>query len=381
MLKSFGNLTYQLWEQLFSERLSARVSFTYSSLIAFTAFAVAWILYRQVGHYFSFLVILAVFAISLFAREVIALIYAVTLSLACDYFFIPPIGGIFDDPKSVEHFTIMFITSVITVIFAGTLRSAFNRLSHAKKAADLASNEAKHATRQMEKILALVSHDVRNPLATSRMAVQLLLESPNRVDRQSFMAMISRNLDRADQLIQSLLDVASIRSSGRNISMKYQYCDLSSQISYLVDEMSLTNQNRLIFHPAGPVWGNWGSDGIKRAMENLISNALKYGDPAYPVTIRIERKENRAYLTVHNKGNEIDPADQNRLFDFFQRGSHNDDQTTQGWGIGLAVVKAVAESHGGSVAVESGNGLGTKFIINIPSHVELKRENVEHALV
>jgi signal transduction histidine kinase len=201
------------------------------------------------------------------------------------------------------------------------------------------------------------------------------------VDRQSFMAMISRNLDRADQLIQSLLDVASIRSSGRNISMKYQHCDLSSQISYLVDEMSLTNQNRLIFHPSGPVWGNWGSDGIKRAMENLISNALKYGDPAYPVTIKIERKENRAYLSVHNKGNEIDPADQNRLFDFFQRGSHNDDQTTQGWGIGLAVVKAVAESHGGSVAVESGNGLGTKFIINIPSHVELKRENIEHALV
>jgi signal transduction histidine kinase len=152
----------------------------------------------------------------------------------------------------------------------------------------------------MEKILALVSHDVRNPLATSRMAVQLLLESPNRVDRQSFMAMISRNLDRADQLIQSLLDVASIRSSGRSISMKYQYCDLSSQISYLVDEMSLTNQNRLIFHPAGPVWGNWGTDGIKRAMENLVSNALKYGDPACPVTIRTERKENRACLSVHN---------------------------------------------------------------------------------
>jgi signal transduction histidine kinase len=381
MLKSFGNLTYQLWEQLFSERLSWRIRFIYSSAIAFTALAINWLLYRQSGHYFSFLVILAVFAISLFARETLALIYATLLSLACDYFFIPPIGSIFDSQKSIEHFMIIFVTSVMTAVFAGTLRSAFNRLSHAKKAADLASNEAKHATERMEKILALVSHDVRNPLATSRMAVQLLLESPNRVDRQSFMAMISRNLDRADQLIQSLLDVASIRSSGRSISMKYQYCDLSSQISYLVDEMSLTNQNRLIFHPAGPVWGNWGTDGIKRAMENLVSNALKYGDPACPVTIRTERKENRACLSVHNEGNEIDPADQNRLFDFFQRGSHNDDQTTQGWGIGLAVVKAVAESHGGSVAVESGNGLGTKFIIDIPSHIELKRENVEHALV
>lgn len=374
MLKSFGNLTYQLWQRLFSQRLSRRVRLTYSTLIALSAFAVNWTLDRQTGHYFSFTVILAVLAISLFAREVMALIFAAALSLACDYYFIPPAGGIFDNQKSIEHFLIIFLTSVVTVIFAGTLRSAFNRLSQA-------SNEAKRATQRMERVLALVSHDVRNPLATSRMAVQLLLESPNRVDRQSFLAMIARNLDRADQLIQSLLDVASIRSSGKNMTLKYQHCDLSSQISYLVEEMMLTNHNRLRFFPEGPVWGNWGTEGIKRAMENLISNALKYGDPNLPVTIGIERGADRARLSVHNEGNEIDPADQSRLFDFFQRGSHNNDNTTQGWGIGLAVVKAVAEAHGGSVAVESGKGLGTKFIIEIPSHVEPKQETVEHALV
>lgn len=366
MTNSFGNLTYHLWEKLFRAKMSHRTRFLGSLLIATSAFALAFFLKVQTGSYFSFIVILAALSISLFAGERLALMFAAALSILCDYFLIPPLGGIFESQKSVEHFLTIFATSLITALFVGTLKTAITRLSQAKEEADKASADSKQASNQMERVLALVSHDVRNPLATSILASQLLLEEPNRVDRQSLLAMISRNLYRADELIQSLLDVASIRSSGRGIALKYHHCDLRSQINYLLEELEIAHKGRIIFVAAEPVWGNWASDGIRRAVENLITNALKYGSPEFPIIVNLSRHDHTAVVSVHNQGNEIAPEDQVRLFDFFNRGTRTDDNS-KGWGIGLAVVKAVAEAHGGSVGVESGKGLGTKFIISIPS--------------
>lgn len=363
---NLGDLTYYLWEKLFRARLDWKTRFLGSLLIALTAFAIAYFLKVRTGSYFSFVVVIAALSITLLAGEKMALLFAMGLSLAGDWFFIPPVGGLFENERSVEHFAIVFSTSLITSIFVGTLRTAFTRMSNSKEEADSASAEARLASQQMERVLALVSHDVRNPLATSILASQMLLEEPNRVDRQSLLAMISRNLYRADELIQSLLDVASIRSSGRGINLNYHHCDLRSQLNYLMDELEMAHKDRLIFVAGEPVWGNWATDGIRRAMENMINNALKYGGPEFPIIVSLCRDGNKALLSVHNQGNEIAPKDQERLFDFFNRGSRNDDNS-KGWGIGLAVVKAVAEAHGGSVGVESGQGLGTKFILNIPS--------------
>lgn len=377
MTLNFGNLTYHLWEKLFRTKLSLKTRLMVSLLIALTAFAIAYFLKVRTGNYFSFIVIMAALGISLFAGEKPALVFATCLSVVCDYFLIPPVGGIFENQKSVEHFLIIFATSLVTVVFVGTLRTAFTRLSAAKEEADTASVDARSASQQMERVLALVSHDVRNPLATSILASQLLLEEPNRVDRQSLLAMISRNLYRADELIQSLLDVASIRSSGRGIKLTYHHCDLRSQLNYLMDELEIAHKGRLIFIAGEPVWGNWATDGIRRAMENMINNALKYGSPEFPIIVSLTRDHNAAVLSVHNQGNEIEPADQERLFDFFNRGTRNDDNS-KGWGIGLAVVKAVAEAHGGRVGVESGKGLGTKFILTVPSHEEAAQASAPH---
>jgi signal transduction histidine kinase len=359
------------WEKLFTLQLSIPLRIFGATSIATLGFYVLYFVHHRTGTYFTFVAVMTSLFVSFFAGDLIALGAAVLLSLLCDYFFIPPVGSIFHNEKSVEQFALILFGSVIMSILASSLRSAFIRLSEAKKLADQATGEAREASARMEKVLALVSHDVRNPLCTSKMAAQLLLESTGNVDRRSTVVMILRNLERADQLIQSLLDVSRIRTSGR-ILMNFHRCDLRAQIARLIEEQTLANGHRLIYVAGKTVWGEWGTDGIKRAVENLITNALKYGDGDFPVIVSLHHEGDKAVLSVHNQGNEIAPADQNRLFDFFQRGSTAHDD--RGWGIGLAVVKAVAEAHGGFVTVESGRGLGTKFIMTIQSRGDVQQE-------
>lgn len=366
---SFGNLTYQLWERLFRTKLSSSTRIASSFLLSLIAFAIVYGVKSHTGTYPAVVIIMAALFIALFAGERMALIFSTALAIICDYFFIPPIGSILSSHESIEHFLIILSSSFVAAIFVGNLRTAITRLTDAKERADSASKTAQRASEQMERVLALVSHDVRNPLATSILASQLLLEEPNRDDRQSLVTMISRNLYRADELIQSLLDVASIRSCEKGITLNYHHCDLRSELTYLIDEMDMTHKGRLILVAGEAVWGNWATDGIRRAMENMINNALKYGSPDFPIIVSLYRNGKSAVLSVHNQGNEIAPKDQNRLFDFFNRGARAEDNS-KGWGIGLAVVKAVAEAHGGSVSVESGSGLGTKFIMTLPSHGE-----------
>jgi signal transduction histidine kinase len=360
-----------LWEKLFTLQLSIPLRIFGATFIAALGFYILYFVHNRTGIYFTFVAIMTSLFVSFFAGDRIALCAAALLSLLCDYFFIPPIGSIFQNEKSVEQFALILFGSVMMSILANSLRSAFIRLSEAKKLADKATKEACEASARMEKVLALVSHDVRNPLCTSKMAAQLLLESPNNMDRRETVVMILRNLERADQLIQSLLDVSRIRTSGR-ILLNFQRCDLRAQIARLIEEQTLANGNRLIYVAGKTVWGEWGTDGIRRAVDNLIHNALKYGDADFPVIVSLHHECGKAVLSVHNQGNEIAPADQARLFDFFQRGSTAHDD--RGWGIGLAVVKAVAEAHGGFVTVESGRGLGTKFILTLQSRIEVPQE-------
>ncbi|HEX8885068.1 MAG TPA: ATP-binding protein, partial [Noviherbaspirillum sp.] len=116
----------------------------------------------------------------------------------------------------------------------------------------------------------------------------------------------------------------------------------------------------------GPVEGWWDRDAMRRVVENLVGNALKYGRPGAPVRIAIDSQHERMLLTVHNEGEPI-PAEQlETVFQVFRRAEAAKDGEKRGWGIGLPYVRSVAESHGGSVQLDSGVGRGTTLAIDIP---------------
>jgi len=112
--------------------------------------------------------------------------------------------------------------------------------------------------------------------------------------------------------------------------------------------------------------GNWGSDGLRRAVENLIGNAVKYGDRLAPVTILVKRVGSMAEISVSNVGNPIDPNELPRLFDQYRRSRTAHEGSQTGWGLGLTLVKGVVDAHRGKIRVESSPRAGTCFTMEIP---------------
>jgi signal transduction histidine kinase len=115
-----------------------------------------------------------------------------------------------------------------------------------------------------------------------------------------------------------------------------------------------------------PVHGWWGRDELRRVVENLVSNAIKYGAREHPVSIRYQAEHGRLQLSVHNEGDAIPPDLLETVFQVFRRAQAAKDGDSQGWGIGLPYVRTVAESHGGSIDVDSAAERGTTFTIDIP---------------
>jgi signal transduction histidine kinase len=222
-----------------------------------------------------------------------------------------------------------------------------------------------------EQFMATLSHDLRNPIGAGKMAADLILLNlqrdhwqEHRDDIRALAGRIINNMKRADRMIQNLLDATSIRMGDRmqlNISRQ----EIWPVVKEVLAEVSRDDFTRVRIDGSAP-WGFWDGDALRRVVENLLANAFKYGKPDTPVTIRISSREDRMVLQVHNFGLPIPIEEQEQLFQAFQRADSAKISGKMGWGLGLALVREVAEAHGGSVGVESSAENGTTFTFDIP---------------
>ena len=253
------------------------------------------------------------------------------------------------------------------------LRAAFRETAHARREAEHARQEAERAKQLMENVLALVSHDLRNPLGVVKMGTQLILESPESNEHQPILSMMLRNLEQVDSMIGTLLDVTRM-NAGKTIPLNMETCNLAVELGRIIEVQALAQRTRISFVAAEPVWGTWGLSGICRMLQNLLSNAIKYGTPDTPIDVKLERRNGRAILSVHNYGKAIPVEDQKNLFQAFQRTPGTENGNVRGWGLGLALVSGIAEAHGGFVKVESSKDAGTTFFVDLPiQDVEKKK--------
>jgi signal transduction histidine kinase len=215
-----------------------------------------------------------------------------------------------------------------------------------------------------EQFIAALAHDLRNPLATVSVAAQLILrtEDPGKV--AALANRIVENLGRMDRMIQDLLDTVVFQSGGR-LRLHPTHFDMLEVVREVCEQSVAVHGPR--FEIVGPsVMGWWGREAIKRALENLIGNAVKYGAPDTPIRIEIEPYDQRVLLTVHNEGEPI-PAEQvESIFQVYRRAMAAKEGGQRGWGIGLPYVRSVAESHGGSIGVDSSRERGSTFTIDMP---------------
>jgi signal transduction histidine kinase len=222
---------------------------------------------------------------------------------------------------------------------------------------------AAHAVR--ERIIMTLAHDLRGPLSAARAGASLILRRPEDASVPRWAARVDDNIDRMDKMIRTLLDV-SRAGAGSRLALELAPCDAVAVVRNILDALRLAHGDRFVLESPEHVTGHWNSDALSRAVENLVSNAVKYGDPIRPVTVSVQRAHDRAILNVHNEGSFISPEDREELFDMYRRAPATERSGVRGWGLGLPLVKAVAEAHGGTVDVESLPETGTTFTIDLP---------------
>jgi signal transduction histidine kinase len=192
-----------------------------------------------------------------------------------------------------------------------------------------------------------------------------MLRRSDRLDgRRDLAVRIERNLDRMDRMIRDLLDVSRVRG-GQRLPLRLADCDLAVVAREVIEELSVAHGDRFELAPGEAVRGIWSQEDLRRALWNLGTNAVKYGVPGRPITTRLERTADGVRASVHNFGNPIPPDKRARLFDLYSRLREG---SATGWGLGLALVRACAEAHGGQAAIgESSEEAGTTFTIDLPS--------------
>lgn len=222
-----------------------------------------------------------------------------------------------------------------------------------------------------EKFMASLSHDLRNPIGACRMAGELIAVTLNDKNWQEgvdgirdLARKVIKNAKRADRMIQDLLD-ATVIQMGDTMQLDVKEHEILSIVREALADMNREDVTRIRIEGA-PQWGYWDGDSLRRVIENLLSNAFKYGDAGSPVTIQIDASNGRLILRVHNYGPPIPVEEREQLFQAFRRAESARASGKKGWGIGLALVRGVAEAHGGSVTIESSAKLGTTFTFDVP---------------
>lgn len=215
-----------------------------------------------------------------------------------------------------------------------------------------------------ERFAAALTHDMRNPLGVAMSAIDLSLRSGNSDTARQYLTKAKAGLGRIDQMIEQLLNTLTL-VGGQRLEIRHSCFDLLALVREIAAEWDDGARSQLIV-TGKSVSGWWGRDEMKRAVENLIRNAFKYGREGGVVTVKVVETYGRAMLSVHNHGEPIPVEEQECIFQMYRRAESAASSGVAGWGIGLPYVRAVAEAHGGSIGVDSAAERGTTFMLDVP---------------
>lgn len=216
-----------------------------------------------------------------------------------------------------------------------------------------------------ERFFATLAHDLRGPLSAARVNAGLILRKPSVEQVPRWAARIADSIDRADRMIQDLLDAMRVQAGGQ-LSLALEECDLVEVVRQAMENQQAEHGERFVLTAPEPVRGYFAPESLRRAVENLVSNAVKYGTSSRPITLTVRQTHERAFILVHNHGGHIPAEEQETLFKAFSRLPGAEAGGERGWGLGLVQVRGAAEAHGGSITVDSLPERGTSFTIDIP---------------
>jgi PAS domain S-box-containing protein len=259
----------------------------------------------------------------------------------------------------------------VLVGFAKVTRDLTERRNAEEKmrllAAEKAALEEKSRIQQFqEKFLAILGHDLRNPLAAIDMGLGILRQRSSDDADLRIMDRVHSSSRRMSRMIQQILDLTRSRLAG-GIPVNPEPIDLCRVLNSIVDELRTGYPQAAIELQCGPLTARADSDRLEQVFSNLIGNAIVHGGKDGIVKIEAGSESRSVYVNVHNDGPPIPEHLRGSLFDPFRRGdTESRSSKTAGLGLGLYISRELIIGHGGNIEFESSPGRGTTFRVTLP---------------
>ena len=216
-----------------------------------------------------------------------------------------------------------------------------------------------------EKLIGTLAHDIRNPLAAAQLSLEMMKQDKTGEWTDKSRIAAQRSVKKAINLIEGLMNGITVKS-GEGMLLTFESSDLLKEMKFVHAESKevYTREINLEYN-AKDIIGIFDKTAVKRLVENLIGNAVKYGSINKPITISIEDEKDAVAIKVHNWGNPIPPSKQEQIFKFMGSAKRNKKPASASWGMGLTLTQIVAEAHGGNINLVSDEKTGTTFTVNL----------------
>ena len=247
----------------------------------------------------------------------------------------------------------------------------------ARQVADLiernkAEETLREADRRKNEFIAILAHELRNPLSPIQNALEIIRYSKSTVDDvQAATAMMERQIGHVVRLVDDLLDMSRI-SRGK-VELRKERLDLALVLQRAVEAIQTQLKSKelqlALTLPLDPIYLNADSVRLGQVVINLLNNACKFTDNGGSVwlTAEIENGSDQVLIKVRDTGIGIDPSEIQRIFEMFTQVEGPMQRTQGGLGIGLALTKKLVELHGGELHARSdGSGKGSEFVVRLP---------------
>lgn len=223
-----------------------------------------------------------------------------------------------------------------------------------------------------DRFIGILGHDLRVPLTAIKTATMTLrrkgssTEEELRTSLGRLLPFIERGVDRMNRMIADVLDFTRIRM-GSGIPLARRTTDLGAVALGVVEELRAIHPDQEIrVDLDGSLSGSWDEDRMAQVVQNLVVNALVHGDVGAPVRVTLDGTSEEVVLAVHNEGPRIPPELVSQMFDPLRRGTSPGGGREEGIGLGLFIVRALVEAHGGRIQVRSTATTGTSFVVKLP---------------